>query len=240
MNEQEEIIRWYEKEEFQELEKCLGVNFADKEILIQAFIHRSFLNENPNFPLNNNERLEFLGDAALELSITEYLYKNYQNPEGELTRWRAALVNTNILSQLAVKFNFGKYLLSSKGEMVTQKSNSILADTVEAFIGALYLDQGRDAVDKFVEKNLAGMLTSIIDKVDYIDPKSKLQELIQSQGQAAPRYQIIKAEGPDHDKSFQVGVVIQDKVIGTGIGRSKQEAEQAAAIQALNYFKKDR
>lgn len=240
MDEQKEIIRWYEKEEFQELEKCLGVKFADKAILIQAFIHRSFLNENPNFPLNNNERLEFLGDAALELSITEYLYKNYQNSEGELTRWRAALVNTNILSQLAVKFNFGKYLLSSKGEMATQRSNSILADTVEAFIGALYLDQGRGAVDKFIEKNIASMLTSIIDKVDYIDPKSKLQELIQSQGQSAPRYQIIKAEGPDHDKSFQVGVVIQDKVIGTGIGRSKQEAEQAAAIQALNYFKKDR
>lgn len=240
MDEQKEIIRWYEKEEFQELEKCLGVKFADKAILIQAFIHRSFLNENPNFPLNNNERLEFLGDAALELSITEYLYKNYQNSEGELTRWRAALVNTNILSQLAMKFNFGKYLLSSKGEMATQRSNSILADTVEAFIGALYLDQGRGAVDKFIEKNIASMLTSIIDKVDYIDPKSKLQELIQSQGQSAPRYQIIKAEGPDHDKSFQVGVVIQDKVIGTGIGRSKQEAEQAAATQALNYFKKDR
>jgi ribonuclease III len=240
MEKKNKIEYWYQLKDFAFLEKQTKAIFKDKSLLVQAFVHRSFLNENPEFPLGNNERLEFLGDAVLELSTTEYLYCKYSASEGELTRWRAALVNTKKLSQLAQKLEFKKYLLLSHGELNGQISDGVLADTVEAFIGAIYLDQGQKRVDRFIVDNILILLQRIIDQSDYIDAKSKLQELIQSQGRVAPCYEIIQTEGPDHAKNFKVGVLIDGQIVSTGSGGSRQMAEQDAAERALHYFKKNR
>ncbi len=234
-----EVERWYQENSFGQLEKNLEVEFRDKAKLIQSFVHRSFLNENVDFPLPHNERLEFLGDAVLELAVTEHLYQRYQNPEGELTRWRAALVNTKVLAEVARRFNFQNYLFLSRGESGGKVSEGVLADTVEAFIGALYLDQGKQAVEEFVRRQILELLDNIIETSTYIDPKSALQELVQSRGKETPRYQIMEASGPDHDRQFEVGVFIGEEMAGSGRGRSKQEAEQEAAGQALNFLKKD-
>lgn len=235
---EKQIESLYQDKSFHQLEKSLGVSFRSKSSLIQAFVHRSFLNEHPDFPLDNNERLEFLGDAILELLVTEHLFRQYHNTEGELTRWRAALVNTKTLSSVAEKFNFSKYLFLSRGEGSRSVSRSLLADTLEAFIGAAYLDQGMAAVQKFIEQHILILLPGIIESVSYLDAKSELQELIQAGGETSPTYQVLETQGPDHDKQFKVGVFLGQKMISSGTGHSKQAAEQMAAEQALKLLKK--
>lgn len=218
-----------------DIEKELGVRFEDENLLRQVFVHRSYLNENVGFDLDHNERLEFLGDAVLELIVTEHLYRTYKNPEGELTNWRSALVRGVMLAEVASELSMGEYLYLSRGE---QKSGGkarqlILANTFEAFIGALYLDKGYEAVGSFVGKHLLGKLPEIIEKKLYLDPKSRLQELTQEKMGLTPVYKVMAEYGPDHQKSFSVGVYIDDKLMGEGSGSSKQNAEQAAASNAL-------
>jgi ribonuclease-3 len=224
-------------QDFSKLENELKITFKSKDLLTQAFCHRSYINENPNFELSHNERLEFLGDAVLELITTENLYHRYPNkPEGELTGWRASLVNSNILSDLAKELDFENYLLLSQGEQ-KEKGRArkfILADTFEAFIGALYLDQGYEICKQFIEKNLINnKLPEIIEKKLYKDPKSLFQEKSQEIVGITPTYKVIQESGPDHQKDFVVGVFLEQELIGEGHGLSKHEAELNAAEKAL-------
>lgn len=217
------------------LEHKLGVVFKDKNLLKQALIHRSWLNENPESGLANNERLEFLGDAVLELVVTEYLYKNYKNPEGELTNWRAALVNYINLSEVAGVLEFNDHLLLSKGEAkdMGRARQVILANTMEAIIGAIYLDHGYETVAKFINKNVICDLEKIIKSKSYKDSKSLFQEQSQEEFGITPNYKVLNETGPDHDKIFEVGVYLNENMVGKGSGPSKQEAEQKAAEAAL-------
>jgi len=221
--------------DFSNLEKNLNINFKNKKLLKQAFCHRSYLNENPRVNLENNERLEFLGDAILELIVTEYLYKNYKEQEGKLTNWRASLVNSNILSKLAQELSFNDYILLSKGEKkdTGKARQSILANACEAFLGALYLDQGSNAVKKFIEKYLIKKLPYIIENGLAQDAKSFFQEMSQKKVKITPEYKILEEHGPDHAKDFIVGVFLKNKLIAKGSGSSKQEAEEQAAREAL-------
>jgi len=225
------------KNKFLELEKSLNVSFNNKDLLIQAFCHRSYLNENPDFYLGHNERLEFLGDAVLELVTTDYLFNKYPDkPEGEMTGWRASLVNSNILSDTAREMDFEKFLLLSSGEA---KENGkarkyILADTFEAFIGALYLDSGYESAKKLIEEKLIKeKLPEIIEKKLYKDPKSLLQERSQEILSVTPTYSVIEETGPDHQKKFIVGVYFDKDLIAQGEGSSKHEAELNSAQEAL-------
>jgi len=208
-------------------------------LLIQSFCHRSFLNENPDFSLDHNERLEFLGDAVLELIVTEHLYKNYENPEGELTNWRAALVNAQNLAKVAKNLGFEEYLLLSKGEAKdTGKARQyILANTFEAFLGAFYLDQGLEQVRKFVEIHLLKELPKILKEGAWKDAKSRFQEIAQEKVRITPTYKVLKEWGPDHAKHFVVGVFLEDELVAKGEGSSKQEAEEEAAKRALQVKK---
>ena len=218
------------------LEDKLGVEFKDKNLLKQALIHRSWLNENPDSVLENNERLEFLGDAVLELAVTEYMYKKYPNPEGEMTNWRAALVNYINLSEVAGKLGLNDFLLLSKGESkdTGRARQVILANTMEAVIGAMYLDQGYAVSAKFIEKNIISDLENVIKNKLYKDAKSLFQERSQEKTGITPVYKVLSESGPDHDKIFEVGVYLGEKLAGTGSGPSKQDAEQKAAEDALS------
>jgi len=223
--------------DFSLLEKKLNITFKNKDLLIQAFCHRSYINENPDFYLGHNERLEFLGDAVLELVATMYLYVKYpEKPEGELTGWRASLVNSIILSDAAKELNFEDFLLLSSGEE-KEKGKSrkyILSDTFEAFIGALYLDQGYDAAKKFIEGRLIeNHLAEIIEKKLYKDPKSLFQERAQEIVDITPSYQVLEETGPDHMKHFIVGVFLGEEMVAKGDGSSKHEAELHAADEGL-------
>ena len=203
---------------------------------MQAFVHRSYLNENPEFGLEQNERLEFLGDAVLELVVTNYLYKEYpKKAEGELTNWRAALVNAKMLTQVAEQSGFNDFLLLSRGETkeLGKARQYILANTFEALIGALYLDCGYEAADEFIKKYLIKNLPEIIKSGSYKDAKSAFQEQAQEKDGITPVYKIIKEWGPDHKKKFTVGVFLEDTMIAQGEGYSKQEAEEEAAKMAL-------
>lgn len=213
----------------------LAVKFTDQKLLQQVFIHRSYLNENHQAGLEHNERLEFLGDAVLELVVTEYLYLNYPNPEGELTNWRSALVRGAMISEVANQLDFGDYLLLSKGENRSggKSRQIILANTFEAFIGALYLDQGYQAAADFIHRQLTHRLPAILADKSYLDAKSRLQELAQEQHSQTPNYRVLAELGPDHNKNFTVGVYLGPRLMGEGTGSSKQSAEQAAARQAL-------
>jgi len=221
--------------DFNKVEKKLGIEFKNKNLLKQAFCHRSYLNENPKISLNNNERLEFLGDAILELIVTEYLYKNYKEQEGKLTNWRASLVNSNTLSKLAQELDFNDYILLSKGETkdTGKARQSILANAYEAFLGALYLDQGFDVVKDFIEKYLIKKLPYIIENGLAQDAKSFFQEMSQKKVKITPEYKILEEHGPDHSKDFMVGVFLGNELIANGSGSSKQEAEEQAAKNAL-------
>ncbi len=222
--------------DFSKLEEKLNIEFKNKDLLKQAFCHRSYLNENPDFPLEHNERLEFLGDAVLELIVTEYLFKNYPGKtEGELTNWRSALVNSQMLSKVAKKLGFNDFLLLSKGEEkdVGKAREYILANTFEAFIGALYLDEGYESCQKFVLENLIIHLSEIIKKGLFKDPKSRFQEEAQERLKITPSYKVLEEWGPDHAKHFVVGVFLGDEMIAKGEGSSKQEAEEEAAKRAL-------
>ena len=222
--------------DFSLFEKKLGLDFKNKDLLMQAFVHRSYLNENPEFGLEQNERLEFLGDAVLELVVTNYLYKEYpKKAEGELTNWRAALVNAKMLTQVAEQSGFNDFLLLSRGETkeLGKARQYILANTFEALIGALYLDCGYEAADEFIKKYLIKNLPEIIKSGSYKDAKSAFQEQAQEKDGITPVYKIIKEWGPDHKKKFTVGVFLEDTMIAQGEGYSKQEAEEEAAKMAL-------
>jgi len=218
------------------LEKKLGVKFKNKDLLQQALVHRSYINEHPDFKLNHNERLEFLGDAALELAVTEYLYQNYPNPEGELTNWRASLVNSKMLATLGNQFGLEEFLLLSKGENKDKKSKArqyIVANAFEALIGSIYLDQGYKKVHSFIKKNLISLLPNILENELYIDPKSKFQEIAQEKLGITPSYKVVEETGPDHDKKFKMAVYLENDKIATGVGSSKQEGQIKAAENAL-------
>ncbi len=221
---------------FSDFEKKTKIVFKDKDLLKQAFIHRSYINENTGTKLEHNERLEFLGDAVLELIVTDFLYKKYPTyTEGELTALRSALVNAVIISEIATDVGMNDYLLLSKGEA---KDNGkarqyILANTYEAYIGALYLDQGYDVVDKFVNKTLLPKTEEIVNKKLWRDAKSLVQEKAQEFVNVTPAYKVLSESGPDHDKHFTVGICFGKDLIAEGKGKSKQEAEQKAAEAAL-------
>lgn len=226
--------------DFAILEKKLGVRFKNKDILQQAFTHRSYLNENSDLKLNHNERLEFLGDAVVELIVTEYLYKEYpEKAEGDLTNWRAALVNAKMLTSVAEELGFNDFLLLSKGEAkeLGKARAYILANTFEAFLGAFYLDSGYGPCDEFIKKHLLKNLASIIKDGSYKDAKSKFQEEAQERVSITPSYKVIKESGPDHEKSFVVGVFLDKELVAEGQGLSKREAEEAAAELALDVKK---
>lgn len=221
-----------------ELEKKLGVKFNDPDLLQQAVTHRSYLNEHRDYKLDHNERLEFLGDAVLELVVTEYLYENYTNPEGELTNWRASLVNGEMLAKLSKKLGVEEYLLMSKGEAKdTGKARQyLLANAFEAIVGAIYLDQkkrGYEICEKFILKNVVSELPNIIENKLYMDPKSRFQEVAQEKVGVTPSYRVTSESGPDHDKKFIVGIYLNDELIARGEGSSKQEAQRNAAIKGL-------
>ncbi|MFA4818693.1 MAG: ribonuclease III [Patescibacteria group bacterium] len=222
--------------DFSELEINLGCKFKDPDLLRQSLVHRSYLNENPGFNLPHNERLEFLGDAVLELIVTEYLYNNYPNPEGDLTNWRAALVNANMLGVIATELGLENFLYLSRGEAKDSGGKArqyILANAIEAVIGAIYLDQGFVTVTDFVNRTIISKLGEVLEKSLYIDPKSRFQELSQENFSVTPHYLVLSENGPDHAKIFKVGLYIGEEMIATGEGSSKQEAQVAAAEAGL-------
>jgi len=217
----------------------LGATFNDIELLVTAFTHRSYLNEHRKTVKEHNERLEFLGDAVLELVVTEYLYTSYAEPEGILTNWRSALVRTESIGAAANEFNFEPLLRLSRGEKrgTDRARAQILANTYEAVVGALYLDQGYEAVRAFIDKSLLTTLPGILKSGSWMDAKSHLQELAQSAEASTPVYKVLEEDGPDHDKMFTIGVFVSGKLRGKGSGPSKQAGQQQAAEQALAYYK---
>ncbi len=220
------------------LEEILGVHFKNKNLLKTALTHKSYLNEHPKASQEHNERLEFLGDAVLEFLVTDYLYKNFNKPEGEMTALRASLVNSQQLAQVARILKIESYLLLSKGEQKDKGRAriSILANALEAIIGAIYLDQGIEKTREFVKANILVHLPEIIQKGKFQDPKSRFQEIAQEKFAITPTYQTLKEWGPDHQREFLVGVYLDKKLIAKGHGFSKQEAEEEAAREALKYF----
>lgn len=217
----------------------LGVEFNDINQLLTAFTHRSYLNEHRKTVKAHNERLEFLGDAVLELVVTEYLYSNYADPEGILTNWRSALVRTESISAAAAKNDFEPLLRLSRGEKrgTDRARAQILANTYEAVIGALYIDQGYDAVKRFIDRSLLVTLPDILKSGSWMDAKSHLQEIAQSVENFTPSYRVLDEQGPDHDKIFTIGVFVGGKLKGEGNGPSKQIAQQQAAEKALLYYR---
>jgi len=214
---------------------ALNLSFNNPELLLEALTHRSFLNENKTASAHN-ERLEFLGDAVLELAVTRFLYDRFPGkPEGDLTAFRAALVNTVSLAESAEAIGLNDLLFLSKGESRDQgrARQIILANAFEALIGAIYLDQGYDAAEAFIGKNLYSKIDNVLENRLWQDAKSRYQELAQEREGITPQYRTIKEEGPDHDKLFTVGVYLNDREVAQGEGQSKQEAEQAAARAAL-------
>lgn len=217
------------------IESILKTNFTDKEKLSQAFIHRSYLNENKNLGIFSNERYEFLGDAVLELWASDHLFHDYpQFKEGELTNLRALSVCTQTLAEIAKGLNIGQYILLSKGEETHGGRNnlSMLADTFEAIIAAIYLDQGMTSVNKFLNNHILPKMVELSKKKDYKDPKSIFQEIAQAKRGITPKYSTISESGPDHNKIFEVGVYLNEDLIATGQGNSKQKAEEDASIKA--------
>lgn len=222
--------------DFSKFEEKCGIVFKNKDLLQQAFIHRSFINENTGMQVSHNERLEFLGDAVLELSVTDYLYKKYPDyAEGDLTAYRSALVNAVIIAEVAGEIGMNDFLLLSKGEAKdTGKARMyILANTYEAFVGAVYLDRGFDTADKFIHTTLLPKLDQIVSQKLWRDAKSHIQEKAQEHTGITPSYKVIQEAGPDHDKYFTIGLYLGDQLIAQGKGKSKQEAEQKSAQEAL-------
>ena len=214
----------------------MGHVFRDHTLLLQALTHRSYLNEHTEYKHDHNERLEFLGDAVLELVVTEHLYKTYPNPEGDLTNWRAALVNAKTLAEIGNDLNFESFLLLSKGESkdINSKARTyILANAMEAIIGAVYLDGGRPAAEDFIQRHIISHLPRILELKLYIDSKSKFQETSQDMLGITPTYKVLEETGPDLDKEFTVGVFLHKDMIAVGRGTSKQEAQVAAAEAGL-------
>lgn len=218
----------------------IGVEFDDINLLITALTHRSYLNEHRSTVKEHNERLEFLGDAVLELVVTEYLYSNYTEPEGILTNWRSALVRTESISAAAVSLGFEPFLRLSRGEKRgTERARAqIMANSFEAVVGAVYLDKGYEAAKVLITKAILSTFAKILETGSWMDPKSRLQELSQSKLGFTPAYKVMDEDGPDHDKTFTVGAYIDGKLYGKGTGPSKQAAQQAAAEKGLAKLQK--
>lgn len=224
------------KTDFSKFENRIGFSFTNKDLLTQAFIHRSYLNENRSIALPHNERLEFLGDAVLELVVTDYLFRKFpEKSEGEMTAYRAALVNTNTLSAISEKLGVNDFILLSRGEAKDKgrARQYILANTFEAIVGALYLDQGYEVAQEFVGDSLFHLTDDVISKKLWQDAKSYFQEMAQDKEGVTPNYETLRESGPDHDKQFVVGVFIGKELVAEGEGKSKQEAEQEAARNGL-------
>ena len=218
--------------------KVLGFTFTDINLLLTAFTHRSYVNEHRSTAKVHNERLEFLGDAVLELVVTEFLYSNYDDPEGVLTSWRAALVRTESISAAANKLGFEDMLRLSRGERrgSERAKHQILANSFEAVVGAIYLDQGYQAAEKFITDHILATFDEILRTGSWRDPKSHLQEVAQNVDGVTPSYKVLAEEGPDHDKTFTLGVFVAGKLKGKGTGPSKQAAQQKAAENALQIY----
>jgi ribonuclease-3 len=222
-------------------QETLSVTFHNIQLLVTAFTHRSYLNEHRKTVAEHNERLEFLGDAVLELVSTEYLFNNYEEPEGILTNWRSSLVRTESIGAAAAKLGFEKMLRLSRGEKhgTDRAREQILANSFEAVIGAMYLDQGYEACKKFITDNLLVTFKQILASGSWMDPKSHFQEMAQSRDGLTPNYRVLEEAGPDHDKTFTVGVFVGDKLIAKGTGTSKQAGQQQAAESALAAYTKN-
>lgn len=223
-----------------ELEQTIQVSFTNKTLLKQAFVHRSYLNESKEFK-ESNERLEFLGDAVLSCITSDYLFLSYpQFPEGTLTNIRSTLVKTKSLADTAKELRLGDLLLLSHGEESSggRNNESLLADCFEALLGAMYLDSGMEVAKAYIQRILLPKTTSIIATKSYMDFKSVLQEIVQEKTKISPTYRVVKSEGPDHNKTFWVEVMTGDVPLGQGQGKSKQDAEQAAAQVALEKYQK--
>ncbi|HVQ44281.1 MAG TPA: ribonuclease III [Candidatus Saccharimonadia bacterium] len=218
-----------------EFQDRIGIKFNDVSLLERAFTHRSYLNEHPKLGLEHNERIEFLGDAVLELVVTDHLYRNYPNPEGDLTNWRSALVKTESLAAVAEKLQIAEYFKLSRGEAKgNARSHALIsANAVEAIIGATYLDQGYDTAKRFIADHIISRLEHILESGAWMDPKSKFQELAQERFGLTPAYRVMEEAGPDHDKVFTIGVYVGDTLYGQGSGSSKQAGQQEAAAAAL-------
>ena len=222
------------------LEENLGLKFKNQEMLKQALTHRSYINEHPSLKMEHNERLEFLGDAVLELIVTEYLYQNYPNPEGELTNWRAALVNSKMLAEVARNLKLEDFLYLSHGEAKDKNikaRNYILANATEAVIGAIYLDQDFEVSKKFITDKILVELPRILENKLYVDPKSFFQEEAQERVGITPSYQVLSESGPDHNKKFVIGVYLEEELVAKGEGSSKQEGQMKAAEKGLEVKK---
>ena len=221
---------------FSKLEDILKIKFKNQDLLKQSMVHRSYLNEHSDFKLDHNERLEFLGDAVLELVVTESLYLNYENPEGDLTNWRASLVNSNMLATVANELELENFLYLSKGESKDGNSKArqyIMANAMEALIGAIYLDQGWEVSADFIKRNILTKLDNILENKLYLDSKSRFQESSQEKQGITPSYRVLSEDGPDHNKKFIMGIYLNNELVAKGEGTSKQEAQMDAAEKAL-------
>lgn len=220
---------------FDELQTKTGILFTNKTLLHHAFYHRSYLNEARHIK-ESNERLEFLGDAILSFLTSEYLYTQYPEfPEGILTNIRSGLVKTKSLADVSISLQLGELLFLSRGEEESggRTNPSLLADCFEAYLGAIYLDQGIDSARKLLSEYVFPLAQKIVDTKSYIDFKSLFQEIIQQESRISPTYKVVKAEGPDHAKTFSIVILVGETIMGEGTGKSKQEGEQAAAANAL-------
>ena len=226
--------------EYSNFLRKIKVVFKDQRLLATAFVHRSYVNEHKDAVNGDNERLEFLGDAVLELVATEFLYASFpESGEGKLTAFRSALVKGKHLAQVARKLGLGEYLMLSRGEEKSggREKNFLLANTLEALIGAIYLDRGFDAAHKFIDRFILTNLGDIMEKGLHVDAKSHLQEITQEKYGIAPTYTVLAESGPDHDKTYEVGAYIGEKLLGKGADSSKQKAQEAAASSALKGLK---
>jgi len=235
------VVQGVHTEPYQEFAKnSLGFEFDNVELLLTALTHRSYVNEHKKSTKVHNERLEFLGDAVLELAVTNYLYLNFDEQEGILTSWRSALVRTESISDAGNKLGYESLIRMSRGEKQgsDRARAQILANSFEALTGAIYLDKGYEVAEKFIEKHILSKLEGILDVGSWRDPKSHLQEVSQSIDSMTPQYRVLEEIGPDHEKVFRLGVYVGENLMGVGEGPSKQIAQQQAATAALNEYKK--
>lgn len=218
----------------------LGFEFNDINLLITALTHRSYINEHKNSGQEHNERLEFLGDAVLEMATSDYLYRKFDEDEGIMTAWRSALVRTDSIGAAAEELGYAPLVRLSHGEKMgsTRAHAVIYADCFEALIGAIYLDQGYDTAKKFIAKHILSKTDDMLSSGSWLDPKSFFQETAQHYDGVTPGYRTLKEEGPDHDKTFTVGVFVGKDLRGTGTGHSKQEAQGDAAVKGIEYYRK--